>query len=813
MIMSEKYVSTDFWYTFINSLYNDGGAFGRGELEMDEETQNRFLDYLQEKIEEGVTNGETALPPGLHNYFWRFTEEILPKIQKLVDGILKTDPNNRAASLVQTLLKLADWESQYLSLMGINLDSIPNDPCMNFAIINEYESRSSIEDFEDFQEQVIILNALENLYLWAKQQDDNARYQEAKAFYWRHGVTPYTVYKYLKNESQELKQQLDNTSNLEEKTREIDKYLVGIKKCRELVSLERDAFWKHVDQQQGEQVSLVDGTPDNTDIWGAYLKSLEDRENAPPRRLTLNDQDQLLAYLRSRIQEGIVDGKTTLPENLHEHISNFPEVMHLELREFAEELLETEPENGAAMKMVAIIVWQGKHISYGESDRDLALLEKAMILTPKEPEICFYALKQTGENFDPLFRLTLTALERLFERADQQDETELYSWLTKLYKDVGRTPCYIYRNLMKNPDANEELIARCRLLINRMLQAFQQRLTHIPDDWYALRGIGDVYEVLGKTEFARKYPWEPHTEFRWKQEAWIGRKLPNFSAIAADQSRMSSTDYRGKMLVLDWYAKWCGFCYGEIPHLKDVYKENHEKGLEVIGVSLDTNETDFREFTEEHEIPWLQIYDGNGWKSEFAQFFGINSVPSQWLIDRDGTIISIGTRGKDLGKLVKWTETTRIGNVIPDFSALDVDGNTVSSAVLRGKVVLLHFGDMHQDPELTHIDSLYNKYHKNGFEAIGINIRGWQHEDGLRGAVRRGKHQGHYIYADRKSEHAAVAEQFGFGQGFAGGRMSIPAFILIDADGKVIDARAEKVHSVEVWAARLEKLVVAHLRL
>ncbi len=808
--MSEKYVSTEFWYTFINSLNNDGVACGRGELEMDEQTQEKLLDYLKEKIEEGVTNGETTLPPGLHNYFWRFTEAILPKIQTLVEGILNTDPNNSAASMVQTLLKLADWENQHLTLSDINLESIPNDPCMNLAIINEYEVKSRLDDFDDFNEQIIILNALENLYVWSTQQDDDARYQEARSFYFRHWITPYTVYKFLKNESQNLKQHLDDTDKLEENTHELEKYIVAIKKCRDLVPLERSAFWKHIDQQD-EREDLVNQISDNTDIWHAYLKSLENRENAPQRSLTQNDQEHLLQYLKSRIQEGVVDGKATLPADLHEHISDFPEVMHLELREFAEELLDTQPENGAAMKMLAILVWKGKSISNGESDRDLDLLEQAMRLLPNESEICFYALKHFDENFDPLFRLTLTTLERLFERASQQDETELYCWLTKLYQDVGRTPSYIYRNLMKNPDANDELIARSKPLIDQMLQTFQQRLTHEQDDWFALRGIADVYEVLGQTEMVQKYQWEPHTEFRWKQEAWVGKKLPNFSAITYAQTHISSTDYSGRMLVLDWYAKWCGFCVREIQHLKDVYEENHGKGLEVIGVSLDTNETDLREFTEEHEIPWLQIYDGKGWKSEFGQFFGINSVPSQWLIDRDGTIISVDTRGNQLGKLVKWTETTRLGNVIPDFSALDVDGNSVSPAALRGKIVLLHFGDMHKYPELALVDTLYKKHHKNGFEVIGINVRGWRDEEALRGVVRRGNHQGRFIYADRDSEHATLAEQFGFGQGFAGGRMSLPAFILIDTDGKVIHARSDKIHSSQAWAVRLENLIVTNL--
>ena len=160
---------------------------------------------------------------------------------------------------------------------------------------------------------------------------------------------------------------------------------------------------------------------------------------------------------------------------------------------------------------------------------------------------------------------------------------------------------------------------------------------------------------------------------------------------------------------------------------------------------------------------------------------------------------------------MKWTEATRIGNMIPDFAAVDVDGKTVSNTALLGKVSLLHFGYIHQEPELEHIDKLYTKHHENGFEAIGFNVGGWRDEEALRDVVRRENHQGRYIYADHDGDHAALGELFGFGHGSGSRKVELPAFILIDTNGKVIDARTGKVHSTETWATRLEKLITDNL--
>ncbi len=803
--MADKYDSTEFWYTFINSLYNEGLSYGIGELEMDEEMQDKFLAYLKEKIDEDVTNGETALPPGLHNYYWRIPKEMLPKTRELTDSFLQSDPQNGTASLLRTIVEISDWDANNDPQVDESMALVPNDPCMNLVVIDKY--RKSQYFNVEFERHEKVVRSLENLYTWAKQQEDTARYQEARSFYLQHRVTPYTVYKQLKDRLRDLQ----NSSGSDKSSTEIEICNSLIKKCRDLVPMEKAAFRKYTGQQSEDQQDLVDEISDHTDIWDAFLKSLENRKNAPPRRLTEKDQEQLLDYLEATIAAGVVDGRTILPTDLHEHISEFPEVMHLELREFAEEVLETQPKNGAAMKILASIVWEGKRIRNVNSDSDLIFLEQSMMLAPKDAETCFYALRHYDKHYDPLFKLTLTALERMFERAEHKDEAKLTSWMSKLYRNVGRTPCHIYRNLMKNPEANAELIERCQTLIEQMQHAFKHQLNVEPDDWYALRGLGDVYEVLGETVLAQEYPWEPHPEYRWDQAAWVGKQIPNFSTVAIDGTPISVSDYRGKMLVLNFCAKWCGFCDSEIPYLKQVYEEHHHNGLEVIGVSLDENEKELSEYIEEHEIPWHHIFDGKGWKSELAQFFSIYIVPSQWLIDRDGTILSVHTRGEHLGQLVKWTETTRIGNVIPDFTAVDIDGNSISAAAFRGKVVLVHFGYINREPELALIDTLYKKHHNNGFEVIGFNIGGWRDEEALHKVVRKENHKGHYVYADEDGLQCSLVEQSGFGSSSGFRKVKLPAFILIDADGKVIDARYEKVHSLEAWAVRIDELVSAHI--
>lgn len=795
----DKYNSTDFWYTFLNSLYNFGLAAGRGKLEMDEETQEEFLTYLKEKIEEGVVDGVTALPPGLHDYFWRFPEEMLSKLRALAESFLATDPDNAAALMILTIVAGEERDSEHQTHLQTLMRLVPKDPGTNLIIINEFHRNyGSLKGKFDGLE--TLLTVLENLYEWAKKEGTTDRYKDVKSAYYDIGRSPGTPYSRAKKKLLKLKEDTENSADQTERRDQIEECKAQIKRCINLFYEEHAAFQKESLQESDEKQDFGDPTSAKIDFWETYLNSLDERELSSRNwKLTPTIQAQFLTYFKTRIGVGVVDGQTTLPAELSKYVSRFPKVMRIELREFAEEVLEKQPNNGAAAKILAIIV----------EDQEFPYLEQAIELLPNDSEMCFFAIKRVSGDDNAFFEKTLPILERLFASAQQQNGSELYHWLTKLYKDSGKTPCHIYRKLMRHPEANSEQIERCIPLINQAEQVFQQRLEIAPDDWFALRGLGDIYQTLGETELARKYPWEPHPEFnsdfRWSQKVWEGLELPDFSATTLDGAPFTFSDYHGKFVLLNFSAYWCGPCKPEIPYIKQVYEEHHKNGFEVIRVSFDEKEADLREYIDEHEIPGVQLFDKNDWKSGPALLFGINRIPSMWLIDRDGKIVSVDSRQDSLVQKVNWTESSRIGDTVPDFNAIDIDGNAVSPATFKGKVVLLYLGFPEQ--LLNDVEPIYRKYHPKGFEVVGISILGCKSEDDLRARVHEENLLGRHIY-DGDHWKGPLAQQFGT----VFWRLR-PAIILIDKDGKIIMSRYEDVHSQTAWVANLEKLVATHLGL
>ncbi|MSU80244.1 MAG: redoxin domain-containing protein [Gemmataceae bacterium] len=111
---------------------------------------------------------------------------------------------------------------------------------------------------------------------------------------------------------------------------------------------------------------------------------------------------------------------------------------------------------------------------------------------------------------------------------------------------------------------------------------------------------------------------------------------------------------KGKVVLVDFWATWCGPCVQEIPHVKSLYEKYNKRGFEVVGISLDNTEDAVRKFNETQKLPWGSIFNDSQKRGEsLADYYGVQSIPLAILVDRDGRVVSLNARGPELTRLLE----------------------------------------------------------------------------------------------------------------------------------------------------------------
>lgn len=171
----------------------------------------------------------------------------------------------------------------------------------------------------------------------------------------------------------------------------------------------------------------------------------------------------------------------------------------------------------------------------------------------------------------------------------------------------------------------------------------------------------DVYKVLDKN-LKQKYPLHPDVDafHNMLQQAIMmvertaaikpGSQAPEIILPMPNDKEFSLSSLKGKVVLIDFWASWCGPCRKELPNVKRCYQKFKSKGFEVLGVSLDKEKSAWLEAITKEGLTWPQVSDLKFWNCEAAQTYAVQSIPFTVLVDREGKIIATDLRGTELEK-------------------------------------------------------------------------------------------------------------------------------------------------------------------
>lgn len=157
-----------------------------------------------------------------------------------------------------------------------------------------------------------------------------------------------------------------------------------------------------------------------------------------------------------------------------------------------------------------------------------------------------------------------------------------------------------------------------------------------------------VVGQLDKSILDTKYGQLAQEKLKQMRGTTIGYPALNFAQADPEGKMVNLTDLRGKYVLVDFWASWCGPCRAENPNVVNAFNKYKDKGFTVLGVSFDQNREKWLQAVQADKLTWTQVSDLKGWGNEAGKLYGISSIPQNLLLDKEGKIIAKNLRGPEL---------------------------------------------------------------------------------------------------------------------------------------------------------------------
>jgi peroxiredoxin len=199
-----------------------------------------------------------------------------------------------------------------------------------------------------------------------------------------------------------------------------------------------------------------------------------------------------------------------------------------------------------------------------------------------------------------------------------------------------------YRDLIQGLDAHDQ---------EEFAASFSETLAQAA---IAAGEVGVARQVYGMllSRFGESANLRQKVEGELKRLDQVGKPAPAVVADDIQGQPVRLAAYRGRYVLVDFWATWCGPCIAELPRLQAAYQSYHDAGFEIIGVSLDESKQAVVDFAKARRLPWRQIHNASG-TADLVDAFGVRSIPATYLIDPEGTILRLDLRVKALEETLR----------------------------------------------------------------------------------------------------------------------------------------------------------------